>query len=79
MCDKDALHARHVAFKLKSNGIWQSKQQGFPKGIQTNFTLCMEKDKDIEFRHFKFQHATISNFISKTRHGRLCTLFDFSG
>ena len=60
MCDKDALHARHVTFKFKSNGIGQSKQQRFPKEFKPISPFVMEKSKDIEFKYFKFLR---SNYI----------------
>jgi hypothetical protein len=53
MCDKDALQARHVAFKIKNNGIWQSKQQRFPIEFKPISPFVMEKSKDIEIKHFK--------------------------
>ena len=45
MCDKNALHARHVAFKIKSNCIWQRKKQRFPIEFKLISPFVMEKAK----------------------------------
>ena len=54
MCDKDALQARHVAFKIKNNGIWQSKQQRFPIEFKQISPFVMEKAR--------IQRLSISRF-----------------
>ena len=74
LCIQDMLHS-----SPKYNGIWQSKWQRFLIRIQTNFTICHERSKDIEISLIFNLINTISNFISETWHERLCTLFDFSG
>ena len=41
--DYNALQARHVAFKIKNNGIWQGKQQRLPIEFKPISPFDMEK------------------------------------
>ena len=81
MCElnENALQTRHVAFKSKIQWYLAKQMTKVSNRIQTNFTICHERCKDIEISLISILIATISNFISETRHERLCTLFDFSG
>ena len=68
---QDALHAKHIAFKFKTNGIWQSKHQ---KGFQVNsnqFAPFWHNQARYSFfqKNIFELRATISILKGKTRHG----------